>query len=238
MNLAVVVVAAVLVVLAINWLWRQQAAVRQQTIISVLLVVGALAVLLALFSGRIHPLIAVATGALVLLNRLFAAKRLFDRVDSARGPSDGASSKVSTRILDMSLDHDSGDMDGIVREGRFTGRRLSQLSVDELLELLAQCRTDDAQSAAVLEAYLDRTHADSWRERAGHGADDGPRDAHSGAAMSAEEAREILGVSESAGHDEIVAAHRKLMQKIHPDRGGSTYLAAKVNQAKELLTKR
>jgi len=232
-NPVIVVIAAIGVLLAARWLWRQPAATRMQTVTSVLLVVGVLAVLLALLSGRLHPLIAAAGGALLLLRRLFAAKPVFDQFNTGNG----ASSKVSTRILDMSLNHDSGDMDGTVREGQFAGRSLTQLSIDELLELLAQCRAEDAQSAAVLEAYLDRVHGDSWRDRVG--AEPGAQHATAGSAsMSAQEARDILGVAGSASRDEIVTAHRKLMLKLHPDRGGSTYLATKVNQAKKLLLKK
>jgi DnaJ-domain-containing protein 1 len=115
---------------------------------------------------------------------------------------------------------------------------LSQLSVHDLLELLAQCRASDAQSAAVLEAYLDRVHGDAWREHTGPDPDSEQRAPHSDGAMSEEQACDILGVPASADHEEVVAAHRRLMQKLHPDRGGSTYLAAMVNQAKDRLLQR
>ena len=135
----------------------------------------------------------------------------------------------------MSLDHDSGEMDGVVREGRFQGRSLSELELAQLLELLAECRAQDQHSAQVLEAWLDREHGDAWREQdPGSGADPGAAAPDTGR-MTVREAREILGVGESATRDDIVGAHRRLMQRLHPDRGGSTYLAAKVNEAKELL---
>ena len=239
MNLVVAVFALICVLFAITWLLRQRAAARWQMFSQVLLVGGIAVLLLAILSGRLPPLIAAIGGGLALLSRLLTAKRIFDCFKPTARPSGGASSKVSTRFVDMFLDHDSGDMSGTVREGRFSGRELSQLSIDELLLLLAQCRSNDAQSATVLEAYLERTHREAWRERDAAGAD--PHQSYSAQhdlTMSDEEARDVLGVSAHAGHDEIIAAHRQLMQKIHPDRGGSTYLAAKVNQAKEVLSKR
>lgn len=166
-----------------------------------------------------------------------------------RGPRPGQSSTVRTARLVMTLDHDSGAMDGEVLGGRFAGRRLSTLGRAELIELLDECRVDDADSAALLEAYLDRVHGADWRSRTGYegargggeGTEDGSdgrgRARRGGAAggMSREEAYEILGLAPGASPAAVKEAHRRLMQKLHPDHGGSTYLAAKINQAKDLL---
>jgi DnaJ-domain-containing protein 1 len=112
------------------------------------------------------------------------------------------------------------------------GRRLSELGLDQLLDLLTLCRSADAQSAAVVEAYLDRDRGDAWREHA-QGQETVPPGA--GADMTKDEALAILGLPKGASEDAIRDAHRRLMQRFHPDRGGSDYLAAKINEAKRLL---
>ena len=132
----------------------------------------------------------------------------------------------------MTLDHDSGNLAGEVLAGRFQGQRLDQLDLEDLLRLLDECAADE-ESVALLQAYLDRVHGDEWRQRAGARAQrQGPP--RSGE-MSREEALQILGLDAGAGETEITEAHRRLMQKLHPDRGGSAYLAARINLAKEIL---
>lgn len=163
---------------------------------------------------------------------------LFNRLKSMMGPKPGQSSGVGTAYLDMELDHDSGSLDGAIKAGRFAGRRLSGLSVTELVELSAECRAADPQSVPLIEAFLDRVHPD-WREAAGDYAYAAREERGAFAPqMTAAEARHILGVDDDADEDAIKDAHRRLMLKNHPDQGGSTYLAAKINQAKDVLLKR
>jgi len=142
----------------------------------------------------------------------------------------GQISRVTTEHLEVELDHDSGDVHGRVLKGSFAGRRLEDLKPVELARLWQDCRFGDPQSAQIVEAYLDRLHP-SWREDKervdGHGADGGP--------MTREEALDILGLAPDACEEDIRRAHRELMMKLHPDRGGSTYLATKVNEAKDVL---
>lgn len=164
-------------------------------------------------------------------------RALWNRMKAAQGPIPGQTSQVETRFLRMSLDHDSGTMDGMVVAGSFQGRRLGTLSLEDLVALWRECRGADTQSAAVLEAYLDRAHGQDWREAADAGTEGG-REAPRGAAggpMSREEALEILGLDADPSREAILSAHRRLMQKVHPDHGGSNYLAAKINEAKDLL---
>jgi hypothetical protein len=153
-------------------------------------------------------------------------------------PSSGGTSEVKTATLRMELDHDSGTVDGAVIGGRFAGRELGSLSQGDLLALLTECRRDDPESGPLVEAYLDRVHTD-WRAEAGEGAGDQTgsdrgRDAYD-TPMDAKEARGILELEAEATDGDIKAAHHRLMKKLHPDQGGSTYLASKINQAKDVL---
>ena len=139
----------------------------------------------------------------------------------------------------MSLDHDSGAMDGEVREGPFQGRQLAELALEQLLRMLELYQDSDEQSAAVLTAYLEREHPD-WRAQAEQGDDwqgtDGQgSEWQDNGEMTREDALAILGLEPGAETDQIRAAHRRLMQKLHPDRGGSDYLAAQINAAKQRL---
>jgi hypothetical protein len=126
----------------------------------------------------------------------------------------------------MGLEHDSGRMWGRIRRGRFAGRDLAALDLPELLDLLREVAAEDPESGPLLEAWLDRVHPD-WREEAPRTAAGGP--------MTREEALRVLGVAEGATEAEIRAAHRRLMRAAHPDQGGSDWLAARLNEARDRL---
>ena len=149
-------------------------------------------------------------------------------------PSPGQQSEVETAYLRMNLDHDSGEMQGTVLRGTYEGRALNELSQEELLDLLRECEANDEQSARLMESYLDRMYGEEWRGGAEE-AEPRQRCRASSAAMSRDEAYEVLGLEPGASEAEIREAHRKLQLKNHPDQGGSDYLAAKINQAKEVL---
>lgn len=189
-----------------------------------------------LWGGR-EALAAMALPMLIPL--LMRYRALWNRIKAAQGPRAGQTSRIDTRFLHMVLDHDTGEMTGEVRDGRFRGRHLDELSLEEQIALWGECKAADAQSTAVLEAYLDRARGPDWRDAAGAGpAGDEGAGQHGPAgagAMTREEAFEILGLQAGASAEDIREAHRRLMQKLHPDHGGSNYLAAKINQAKDLL---
>ena len=171
------------------------------------------------------------------LPTILRSRAIWQRIKAAGGPTPGQASEIQTRFFKMTLDHDSGLMTGEVLDGSFAGRRLEDLELAQLIELWRECQRADRQSAAVLEAYLDRTQGAAWREAAGAGPGGG--DAGGGGerpgAMSREEALDILGLEAGADAEAVREAHRRLVQKVHPDLGGSNYLAAKINQAKDLL---
>ena len=145
--------------------------------------------------------------------------------------SRGQSSRIETDHLEMELDHDTGEMRGRVLKGLFKDRDIASLSPTDMALLWQDCRHTDPQSAQLVEAYLDRVHP-SWREDMARGESDMSRGPDG--RMDVEEALDILGLKRGADAEDIRRAHRNLMLKLHPDRGGSTYLAAKINEAKDV----
>lgn len=157
------------------------------------------------------------------------------------GPDPDDSSTVTTRFLRMTLSHASGAMTGVVREGPLEGRSLDDLTREEVATLTRQV-WDDPESARVLDAWLERTHPD-WREdaadagRGSGGGREGAPAANTGP-MTRAEALAVLGLDEGADEADIRAAHRRLIVLVHPDRGGTPYLAARLNQARDVLLDR
>lgn len=217
----------------------------------VLSAISVLAVMLAA-TGRLQWVLASGMVLLPWLVPLIrAARRRSDGFSGTPGGGNhGRTTDVETRFLRMSLDHDSGELDGMILEGPRAGSRLVETGLADLLDLLMLCRRNDQQSAQVLEAYLDRAHPD-WRVQAdgaggaSGGSAGGPSagDSNQGAGrggvdggmMTPQEAYEILGLEPGASESDIKTAHHRLIASLHPDRGGTNYLAAKVNQARQVL---
>jgi hypothetical protein len=145
--------------------------------------------------------------------------------------SAGQSSRVRSQFLDMNLDHDSGELTGQIVAGPDAGRSLGEFDLPQLTAMMAGF---DAESVSLLESYLDRRFP-AWRQDAQGNTARGESRATSSGKMTDEEAYQILGLQPGASRDEIGRAHRALMKKLHPDQGGSTYLAARVNEAKDTL---
>jgi DnaJ domain len=148
-----------------------------------------------------------------------------------KSKSPGQKSRVATSLLAMELDHDSGTMDGDILAGPMKGRRLSSLSQEEMISFHSVCRAASDQSLPLYEAWLDRAQPE-WRAAWG-GSSSG--NANGGGVMSREEAYAILGLKPGASVEDVKQAHKRLMKDFHPDKGGSDYLAAKINAAKDVL---
>jgi hypothetical protein len=203
-------------------------------ILALIIAVGLIAI------GRFGLLWMVLIGLLPWISRFLNFRRMWKTM---QGPRPGANSSVQSRFFAMTLDHETGDMDGRVLEGMQEGKMLSELTLSDLVSLYSEVEPLDRKSADLLEAYIDRAHGTDWRgygsdtgthEGAAGGSNDSGRSSSSGN-MSRGEALSVLGLQEGCTSDDIREAHRRMMKSAHPDAGGSDYLAAKVNEAKDVL---
>jgi len=185
-----------------------------------------------LLSGRLGLAFVTVAATVMALRALAQGRRGADPLSGSGG---GPASRIETRLLSMELDHVTGDVAGQVRSGAFAGRELAGMGLSELRTLLDEARREDPQSVPLLEAYLDR-RAPDWRGEGAAGTDDpAPETA---AVMDERTALEILGLDPGADEEAIRAAHRKLMARLHPDHGGSSYLASQINRARDHLLRR
>ena len=238
MNFIIGLILLILVLSGIKAFARMDAAAAARAVRTAGGVIGLIFAALLLLRGQI-----VIAAVLAGMAASFAGWRKFGpgglgwasfRMPGAGGgPSPGRVSTVHSAMLEMRLDHDTGAVSGAVLAGAYAGRALETLARPECLALRETLRRDDPDGVALLETYLDRRFP-GWRE-----ADEGQaQTGRGGGAMTRREAYETLGLQEGAGAEEIIRAHRALMKKLHPDHGGSTGLAARVNQAKDVLMQR
>lgn len=244
-----IVLAAIIGVAAFMLLWRAFGSTNRSQKVKRLAAAAAVVLIAMLLlltaSGRLHWLAALAAGALPFLRGLaglvagplisnLLRNRLFGR--SRPPPGDAGDpppkdSTVATRELRMTLNHETGAMDGDVLVGRAAGQRLSQMDLPALRAILAELSDEDSRQ--LLGAYLDRRFPGWSDAEPGHAHE---REAPAGTtAMDIEQALAVLGLDAAASKDDIIGAHRRLMQKLHPDRGGTDYLAATLNLAKKVL---
>ena len=231
-----VLLAIAAAAIAIYYLWRVRSMPphkqRSGYIKFLLGLMIALVVVLTL-TGRMHWVGAAITGAFVFLRQILPwvirALPFLNKLRE-RNTQSGQSS-IQTNHLSATLDHGSGHIEGKIIEGPHKGWLLSELSIMQLEDLLTHYQTEDEESAELLEAYIDqrRQQADQNTEQ--------QRTANRAASdqSARAEALAILGLDEGSTEEEVVAAHRSLIQKLHPDLGGNDFLAAKINQAKDIL---
>lgn len=228
-----IVLTLILIVLAIGLLLRWALTASPASlarIIGLWIPVAVAIVGVALIALRAGPI-----GSMMLLGAIYFIRRYWQGKGGVRRPS-RKTSTVRSAVLEMELDHDTGDLDGSVLVGEWEGYSLSVMERDQLLSL-HRSLTDDQESRELLEAYLDRRFSD-WRHGADANADNGKRSPAASGGMTEEEAYQILGLERGAAAAEIRQAHRRLMQSMHPDKGGSTFLAARINEAKDVLLTR
>lgn len=215
-----------------------------------LIALGILVFLLLALTGRLGLLVplfgAIVAAFAALVSRLapllgpYLLRGLPDWLDRWRtSPSEkdspsakkkGPSLMTRTSYLHMTLDRETGRMNGTVLQGTYEGRTLESLSLHALLDLYGCCLMDDDESARLVQAFIQQKH-----EQAFGGPEGRQKNTFN---MDRQEALEILGLRDPASDDEILTRHRQLIQRIHPDRGGSDYLAARINQAKDFLLQR
>ena len=160
----------------------------------------------------------------------------FPSPGSGPRPQTGQTTRVQTDWIEMELNHDTGSMRGRVLKGRLAGKALDSLSDGEAVQFYVEAGAADPETARLLEAYLDRRMGADWRSQASANQNSSSHArSRSDSGMTREEAYRILGLQPGATEPEIRAAHKRLMLNIHPDRGGSDYLAAKINEAKDVL---
>jgi hypothetical protein len=183
--------------------------------------------------GRIDMALLIGSFGAWLLgwNRL-----AFPNLGGRAPQASGRTSRVRSQLIEMTLDHDTGEMEGMVLAGAFDGQQLGSLDETRLRALLAECHASDPEGVRLVEAYLDRQFP-HWREHAETEEQWQAGVPYSSGVMTPDEAYRILDLQPGASPDEIRQAHRTLMKRLHPDQGGSTYLAARVNQAKDVLLK-
>ena len=234
-RIILIIAALICAMLLFKWIKQQPANKRWQ----ILMIVVGVILLGMVLTGRLHWLFALAGAMIPAIQRilsLLAYLPMIQRLaNSFKGnrPSDGQKSQVQTDYLEMELDHDSGSLSGIVKNGLFAGRNLANLSMPELMQLYEEYSRLDQDSKLLLGNYLDKTHGTEWRTTQSNASDSNSTTPNAG--VSANEAYAILGIEPGADKQTIIDAHRRLIQKLHPDRGGSSYLAIKINQAKEIL---
>jgi hypothetical protein len=229
---AVLLALALLAILGLGifWFLRANPSAVARTLRPILVLAGGIGVGgLLIFGVRFLPgLLPELFGLLGVLGTALIARYMRQRPSGGfSAPGAGQRTEVHTAFVEAWIDHATGDVGGRVLKGRFAGRGLDTLADGDLLELHAEC-AGDADSLRVLESYLDRRLGADWRKA--QAPPRGPR-----TDMTRDEALAILGLASAATEDEIRAAHRRLILRVHPDAGGSADLAARINRAKDVL---
>jgi hypothetical protein len=222
------------------WHWNstpdplQRKKLLQKTIIGTVIIIC----LLMVVTGRLNWLWAAFVGLLATIRqmlptllRYFPMITQFYRAHAPKASAQNAST-VTTKYIEMTLDHQTGKLSGKVLSGDFKDKTLEELDRDQLKALFDFCNANDINSARLLENYLTDRFGEDNAYTAGTGeGKSGGLDNN----MSVAEALQILGLDKDPSNEEITKSYRKIMQQLHPDRGGNQYFAAKANEARKVL---
>ena len=228
-------IAAIIAVFLLLRRWlKQRAATSLKELLYIIVAVVAVLALL----GKLHWLAALGAGIMgalpVILKKALLVLRYLPMLGafmSRSGYGKSGNARFQTAWLRLEINPVLGTLDGEVLQGTFKQRRLSSMSLEELRQLHETLLTEDRKSALLIQNYLALRSRTRQTRR-----DDAS--AYANEPMTHEEALNVLGLQAGAPHADIIRAYKRLMQKIHPDRGGSSYLAAKINQAKDTLLKK
>ncbi|MCA0401215.1 MAG: molecular chaperone DnaJ [Proteobacteria bacterium] len=187
-------------------------------------VAGGAGILLALKGRWDFAIVLVSLSAWLLGFRL---PGLIDPIGRARR------SEIRTASMLVEIDLADGTIAVRILAGRFQGRQFEKLKTAELVVFAQELATLDPPGLNLVAQELDR-RAPGWRKHVKFDTDPRQGAAPVSSEMREEEAYHILGLEPGASEEAVRAAHRTLIARFHPDRGGSTYLAAMVNRAKDV----
>ncbi len=195
-------------------------------------------------SKAMNPLsvVLIATGIWLLFFRVVTlaiplfiiAAILLSPKNAARArESTPRTSQVRSAHLEMTLDHETGNIDGRIIAGKHQGQILSDLALHELLQCYAEVQNDE-ESAKLFETFLDSAHPD-WRDQMGEGFARDEKTPPLSRQLSRDEAYQLLGLETGSSEEDIREAFHRLIKRVHPDSGGSAALTAQITEARDRL---
>lgn len=200
---------------------------RKSFIFKAVLFVLAAVIVVGVATGRMHWLSAVFAAMLPLLRFGFGSVMRF--LPFLIRQNNGVAS-FKTEYLDVKFYIQEAKFTGSIIKGLHEGKALEALSTEELDELETYYQSRDNKSYYLIRIARQRRGANQQNSSQSNSPPPFSDPA-------VEEALQILGLSGNPSKEEIIQAHRRLINKLHPDRGGSDFLAARVNQAKDVLLK-
>lgn len=195
---------------------------QKQKLFQLFLIGVAVAILFGVVTGKMHWFGAVIAGALPFLRNGLG---LIMRFAPLLIRSTGGKARFNTEHLNVEIDLNNKSVTGVVTKGLHEGKQIQQLTPQELDELLEYYQSRDKKSVFFIKAV-----------KKGFTAQNDPPP-QTFIDPDRQEALQILGLSDNPSKEEIIKAHRKLINKLHPDRGGNDFLASRVNQARDTLLK-